>query len=493
MTGILSAARIVPLVVLFALHAVAQRGRTLAVPKEYPTLTEALLEASPGAVVLVDVGTWDVNTELESGITIRGKDMRKTVLRGKPSAPVIIATDADKAHLENLTLEHPLTEKPQAKWPVIGIEGGSVTVSKCIIRNGHGPGVLISGAKHALLDQVDVIGCASAGVRIRGGKAEIKGGSVNLNQGYGIHAHEEAQVGITRTTLKSNGKSGVRSEGAKTAVTITDVTSQLNEFGASCIAAGAITVKDGRFEASTKDGLYVRGPESSFDIAGGVFNGNGGSGMSFTQGAGGKVTRATANGNRNSGLAAAHRDTRVTFHDNVANDNVGRGIFIQQAASAVVTQNTCETNKATGIGVYDKGTVCRAESNRCRENEKHGISYSREARGEARGNVVAKNKMQGFGIFDKAQVTAQKNHCLENILNGIQVWKGGRGILERNVCDRNQQSGISISGAGSEATFKRNKCRHNGFWGVSYEAGADRPEVGRDNELSKNKRGKTRR
>ena len=83
----------------------ASTPRTLAVPAQYPTIQEAVNEASPGDLVLIAPGTYNETIEVTTDrIVIRGEDRNTVVLDGKHELDNGIVVAANGVAVENLTV-----------------------------------------------------------------------------------------------------------------------------------------------------------------------------------------------------------------------------------------------------------------------------------------------------------------------------------------------------------------------------------------------------
>lgn len=89
----------------------ARTGRTdyetIGVPGDRPTIQDAVDDAEPGALVLVEPGTYEERVEVETpGLTIRGTDRNEVVLDGEFDRDHGIVVEADGVALENVTARH---------------------------------------------------------------------------------------------------------------------------------------------------------------------------------------------------------------------------------------------------------------------------------------------------------------------------------------------------------------------------------------------------
>jgi hypothetical protein len=84
----------------------AVEGRTLHVPRDYPTLEAAITQSSTGDTIVLAPGTYPGDVEVpeeKSGITIRGEDRNTVVFDGEDTRRNAIEVEADNVTLENMS------------------------------------------------------------------------------------------------------------------------------------------------------------------------------------------------------------------------------------------------------------------------------------------------------------------------------------------------------------------------------------------------------
>ena len=100
---------------MFATAAVAcgadsESGKVIRVPTDAPTINEAVDDAQPGDVVLIEAGTYRESVKVDvDGISIRGVDRNTVVLDGGHELPNGVVVTADDVAVENLTV-HSFTQ-----------------------------------------------------------------------------------------------------------------------------------------------------------------------------------------------------------------------------------------------------------------------------------------------------------------------------------------------------------------------------------------------
>ncbi|MAB89967.1 MAG: hypothetical protein CMJ90_10970 [Planctomycetes bacterium] len=480
--------RVALLLMLLASVAASQERRTLVVPRDFETVGAALEEAVEGDIVELQPGLYEENLSLKSGVTVRGRDAAKTIVRGAPTAPVVRAVDAEGARLENLTFEQAKQESSEDKVTAILISEGSVVLDGCAVWRASGFGVHIKGGEHRL-EGCRVRECGREGLRVEDAKVTVRECHFSFNTGGGVHVRVKGRITGHDIRCEGNKEIGFRIAGEGSEGALTALDARANSIGLKVDSGARATVEKSVFIGNRTQGLYAHAAVS-ISVKDVECKGNQQAGILLAEGTRGEVVKVTCASNVGPGITIAHAGTKVTVTEGICRDNRSDGILLVKGCESTVLKSTCTHNEGSGITAADKGTKVVFTDNTCRENKRHGLAISKEAVGEMTKNLAEKNRMHGIGVLDKAEVTLVKNRCLENVSSGIQFWKGGHGRADTNTCDRNQQSGISFFGAGSKATLKRNTCRRNQAFGVNFLSGAEAFKVGRDNRLSSNRRGR---
>lgn len=80
---------VVPLIADFAPAKAEAENYTITVPDDFPTINQALQNATDGATIFVRMGTYNETLVIDKAITLRGEDTNRTVLNGNGTGTVI--------------------------------------------------------------------------------------------------------------------------------------------------------------------------------------------------------------------------------------------------------------------------------------------------------------------------------------------------------------------------------------------------------------------
>ncbi|NRA96363.1 MAG: right-handed parallel beta-helix repeat-containing protein [Planctomycetes bacterium] len=469
----------------------AGQGRHLKVPGDHSTIESAILAAAAGDVIEVAAGLYRENITLKAGVTLRGKSAKTTIVHGDYAAPVLTIVDADKATVARMTFEHSKPDKPQKTGDAaILIEAKGATLQDIHVRNGVGPGIRVDGGS-VVMEKVDVRSCAGAGVWVLGARSEIRSSVFAFNSGSGIRVEKGSELVAKKVSVESNTGTGIDVDGEGASVRLEDITARQNGDRGIRVAGAAAHILRPQLIANGTEGL-VANDSPRFDVVGGSLKGNGRGGLWMGNGTIATITGIACIGNETYGVTVRGEGTQAVLSKITATDNKAHGIMISSQAKAEVEDCICARNAWAGISGTGKGTEVTFTSNTCNENVMHGLSVAKEATGTLTDNVAENNKLNGITVVAKARVKLVKNRANENEMHGLQVREAGTAELERNTFDKNDKSGIEVRGRGSEIKLKRNRCRRNLEYGVRFVDGAAGFKIGRDNEISKNRKGRVR-
>lgn len=469
----------------------AQKGTRIKVPADHKTIMDAMDAASAGAVIEVARGVYNESVTLKAGVELVGKGVTQTFVRGEADVPVLTIIDAAKGSVRGIAFEHPKADaQSKAGEPAVLIASDDVELVSCAVKTARGDGISIESGKSIVIDRCEVSDSFANGITIMDAVVTLKSCKVTFNGVDGVRIQSGANVTATRLTAQGNKDCGIDAEGDDVVVKFVELTAKINVNRGVRLIKCKATFERPNIVANDAEGLYANG--ARVDITGGTIKGNKKNGLALSKGTQAALKEVAAIGNELTGISVAHKGVKAIIEKAETHDNRNYGILIQQGAYAEIRDSNAHRNVYTGISASDEGTEAILEGCEARNNQKHGMSVTRKARGTLTRNVAEANKMQGMGVFDKATATLVRNTSNRNGANGIQIWKGGKAVLEKNTCDHNTLSGVEVNGTGSTLEMKRNRFRRNKEYGVRFCAGATPFRVGRDNQMTKNRRGKVK-
>ncbi len=196
------------LLYIFLLPLPALAGRRLSVPKEYPTIQEALEAARAGDEIHLSPGVYTEHITLKSHVSIYGADPKTTTISGAPqnSAPVVVVEDG--AILSGVTI----TGGNNKIKAAVLVWGAAARISHNIIKNNKRAAIKVEGQKASPTIEYNQIyhngqtGCAA--VELVGGVSIIANNKIYSNDGSGISSLKSA-VKIEKNHIFGNRESGI--------------------------------------------------------------------------------------------------------------------------------------------------------------------------------------------------------------------------------------------------------------------------------------------
>ncbi len=177
---------------------------------QFSTISAALLQAGPGAIILVQPGRYAESLTVERPVTLLSADPAAPVVVVASSAPCLTLR-AEEATLRGFSLS--CAERVQAGGPLVVVSIGRVTLENCELIAGGRDGFVVRGAGRALT----LRRCRIAGGRSCGGRIEM-GAQATLEECQ-VADHAEANLHVagagTSVTLRRCQISGGRQDGVR--------------------------------------------------------------------------------------------------------------------------------------------------------------------------------------------------------------------------------------------------------------------------------------
>ena len=214
------------------------------------------------------------------------------------------------------------------------------------------------------------------------------------------------------------------------------------------------------------------------------------------------VTRCTASGNRQAGIAFQDAAAGEAFENTVSRNNVGfyvgdqakphlhhnelsgnvHGLMARDTAAPRVEHNLIDGHERTGVIVCDKAKPVVVENAILRSGT-CGIWVGDEAAGQYVGNTVSRSGEHGFYAEGRADVAVHDGCCELSKLHGICFWDASKGAVRRNDCRKNAHQGIMV-GPDAVVLVESNRCTANKIAGIvaTSSGGALRRNLCEDNQ-----------
>src|SRR5665648_723702 len=146
-------------------------SKTLAVPSDYVTISEAINHASEGDIIVVQHGVYHENLQVNKSISIIGENPQTTTLIGEGGldrgARPVVTLNADNAKISGFTIESlPYTTATNTATGII-IHGDHCTIKNNIIQSNY-IGIFCSIQSYTQIVNNTIIANLKDGMRVYG-------------------------------------------------------------------------------------------------------------------------------------------------------------------------------------------------------------------------------------------------------------------------------------------------------------------------------------
>ena len=423
-------------------------ARTVHVPEDHSTISEAMKGAESGDIVLVAPGTYKEKVKMKEGVSLRSagddtkgkiglKRAEVTIIDGegleRNGAGVVMARGSI---LDGFTVAN-VGKYDDAKWNKHYQTKGEEQSHEHIGAPGT-PGIEIKGVTCSVINNI-VHHIGYTGIAISSEKGKICSPHVfrNVcyrNMGGGIGSMMKSTGIIEENRCFENFYAGIGHDDASP--TVINNTCYDNVRAGIGISEGACPI--------------VRGNKCYKNRRAGI------------------GTRTGAN-------------TRPIIEDNDCYENEMAGIGTEEEAAPIIRNNRCFKNKLAGIGsrTHATPTIVR---NECYENLTAGIGQESDAKTVLVGNDVHDNRAAGIGFAacKEGRSTLMNNKVTNNALVAVGIQSGWAVTLSDNQLSRDGgMPPIVMVFENAEAIFTDNVIKGGGVAGIRV-AGKIRAE---DNKL----------
>jgi nitrous oxidase accessory protein len=193
------------LVLQFNVQPVRADPKTIIVPEEYPTISEAVTHASSGDTVFVQSGIYHENVLIDKSLLILGEDSENTVVIGEGGANSgnVFTLATDKITVSGFTIRSVDYSVASEYANGVNIKGDNCTVQGNNISNTFW-GVLCAIQSSTRITQNNITRNLKEGIRFYGGSLNtISGNYIARNKASGVAIEGYSNV-ISRNTIINN-------------------------------------------------------------------------------------------------------------------------------------------------------------------------------------------------------------------------------------------------------------------------------------------------
>lgn len=193
------------LILQFNVQSVRAGQKTIIVPDDYSTITEAVSNASPGDMVFVKNGVYHENVWIDKSLLVRGENYENTLVigEGNLNSGNVFTLAANSVTIEGFTIRSLSYSTAKQHANGINIKGDNCTIRENNILNNFW-GVLCAIQSYTLITENNITGNHKEGIRFYGGSWNaISGNFIAGNKASGIAIEGYSNV-ISGNTIKNN-------------------------------------------------------------------------------------------------------------------------------------------------------------------------------------------------------------------------------------------------------------------------------------------------
>ncbi len=274
--------------ILAKFEKVAAYTRTIHIPGDVATVTEALATARDRDRLVLAEGEWEGPFLIAAAVELQGIS-GKTIIQCKADVGSVISVvpGVKGARLSGLTVRHLSFDAGEERFSLAHVRGANVDFSDCRFEQGSGHGIAVTdgGQTKVLRCRFTENGWNGIAVIGAGSLLEAEHNIFKENYQNGIESWDGAAVKLTRNTCTGNSRNGIHIDnGASTATILNNLLSGNREFGMVLTSAGAGTVSGNALEKNMLGGLVVRSAAAKVTVENNRITGNGGAGLVLEKG-----------------------------------------------------------------------------------------------------------------------------------------------------------------------------------------------------------------
>jgi parallel beta-helix repeat protein len=292
----------------------ASYTRTLQVPGDYSSLSEALASARDRDRIVVAEGVWAGPIVVDKAVTLEGAGRDKTILEveAATSTTATFGRQSSGSRISGITFRHRGFDSGEDRFSALMVRGAEVTMNDCRIAD---------------------------------------------SSGHGLAVVEAGQVAATRCVFENNGWDGVAVRGAGSRIEFTQCESVGNfGHGFDLWEGGAGAIHECVARDNSANGILVETTAENVVVANSDLRANREYGIVVSSAGSGRIHGNQCRENLLGGIAVRFAATRVTIENNSLQKNHGPGLALERGLS----EPAYATNRADG-NAGGKNTVTNAD------------------------------------------------------------------------------------------------------------------------------------
>ena len=274
--------------ILARFEKMAAYTRTIQIPGDVATVTEALATARDRDRLVLAEGEWEGPFVITAAVEIQGVS-GKTIIQCKADVGSVIsvAPGVKGARLSGLTVRHLSFDAGEERFSLVHVRGAKVDFSDCRFEQGSGHGIAVTDGGQAKVVRCRFTENGWNGIAVIGAGSLLEAEHNIFKENYqnGIESWDGAAVMLNRNTCTGNSRNGIHIDNGKSAATIlNNVLSGNREFGIVLTSAGSGAVTGNALEKNMLGGMVVRSGAAKVIVKSNRITANGGAGLVLEKG-----------------------------------------------------------------------------------------------------------------------------------------------------------------------------------------------------------------
>ncbi|MDP0492359.1 MAG: right-handed parallel beta-helix repeat-containing protein [Verrucomicrobiota bacterium JB023] len=258
-------------------------ARTVKVPEEFESITEALAKVKAGDTIYIAEGTYEERLLVPSGVILEGTE-GKTVIStpATEGSAAVVTGEGEAARLVRLVFRQTGLTDEEERYPVVLIQGGNALMEDCQVEFASGHGVAVTDGGELEMIGSEVRGSSWDGVAVvgEGSLAVLNDSRLIGNMNHGLDVWDGGRASLERSRFQENTLTGVFVTSADSSVELDGCSLERNREVGLVVADGASAeFKGGLIASNLLGGVFARDEGTTLSLFSNKIEKNGEAGL----------------------------------------------------------------------------------------------------------------------------------------------------------------------------------------------------------------------
>jgi parallel beta-helix repeat protein len=271
------------------LEKMASYTRTLRVPGDYATPTEALAGARDRDRIVLEEGEWKGPLVIEAAVEIQGAGPTKTVIScpAEEGSAVTVGPGARGVRVSGITFRHETFETGEDRYSAALVRGGHAAFFDCRFIGSGGHGLIVIEGGHAEATRCRFADNGWNGVAATGAGSmlEVRESEALRNFGHGMESWDHAAVVFSKNRCEENSRNGIHVDNGPSSATLEgNLLTANREFGLVVSSATGGSIRSNTASRNLLGGVVIRAAAAGIPATGNEADRNLGPGLVLEKG-----------------------------------------------------------------------------------------------------------------------------------------------------------------------------------------------------------------